>query len=94
MEGLTGFLEALQTVYPRTQVPWCIVHRVRNTLRYVADKDRRAVVADLKRIDQATTGVEAERALETLAEHGDGQYPSLSPLWGGADGPFYNAPLV
>ena len=47
----------------------------------LSDKDRRAVVADLKRIYQATTVAEAERALETLAEHWDGKYPSLSQLW-------------
>lgn len=81
VDGLTGFPEAIQTAYPRTKVQLCIVHLVRNTLRYVADKDRRAVVADLKRIYQATTVAEAERALETLAEHWDGKYPSLSPLW-------------
>lgn len=81
VDGLTGFPEAIQTVYPRTKVQLCIVHRVRNTLRYVADKDRRAVVADLKRIYQATTVAEAERALETLAEHWDGKYPSLSQWW-------------
>lgn len=81
VDGLTGFPEAIQTVYPRTKVQRGIVHRVRNTLRYVADKDRRAVVADLKRIYQATTVAEAERALETLAEHWDGKYPSLSQLW-------------
>jgi transposase-like protein len=81
VDGLTGFPEAIQTVYPRVKVQPCIVHLVRNTLRYVADKDRRAVVADLKRIYQATTVAEAERALETLAEHWDGKYPSLSQLW-------------
>jgi len=81
VDGLTGFPEAIQTVYPRTKVQLCIVHLVRNTLRYVADKDRRAVVADLKRIYQATTLAEAERALETLAERWDGKYPSLSQLW-------------
>jgi putative transposase len=81
VDGLTGFPEAIRTAYPRTKVQLGIVHLVRNTLRHVADKDRRAVVADLKRIDQATTVAEAERALEALAEHWDGKYPSLSPLW-------------
>lgn len=81
VDGLTGFPEAIRTVYPRAQVQLCIVHLVRNTLRYVADKDCRAVVADVKRIYQAATVAEAERALETLAEHWDGKYPSLSRLW-------------
>ncbi len=81
VDGLTGFPEAIQTVYPRTKVQLCIVHLVRNTLRYVADKDRRAVVADLKGIYRATGVAQAERALETLAERWDGKYPSISQLW-------------
>ena len=81
VDGLTGFPEAIRTVYPRAQVQLCIVHLVRNTLRYVADKDCRAVVADVKRIYQAATVADAERALETLAERWDGKYPSLSRLW-------------
>ena len=81
VDGLTGFPEAIQTVYPKTQVQLCIVHLVRNTLRYVSYKDRRAVVADLKRIYQAATVAEAERALETLADRWDSRYPSLSQLW-------------
>jgi putative transposase len=57
------------------------VHLVRNSLRYVADKDSRPVVTDLKRIYQAPTLAQAERALETLAERWDHKYPSLSTLW-------------
>ena len=81
VDGLTGFPEAIQTVYPKTQVQLCIVHLVRHALRYVSYKDRRAVVADLKRIYQAATVAEAERALETLADRWDSRYPSLSQLW-------------
>ena len=57
------------------------MHLVRNSLRYVADKDSRPVVTDLKRIYQAPTLAQAERALETLAERWDHKYPSLSTLW-------------
>ena len=81
VDGLTGFPEAIQTVYPKTQVQLCIVHLVRNALRYVSYKDCRAVVADLKRIYQAATVAEAEHALETLADRWDSRYPSLSQLW-------------
>jgi len=81
VDGLTGFPEAIRTVYPKTQVQLCIVHLVRNALQYVSYKDRRAVIADLKRIYQAATVAEAERALETLADHWDSRYPSLSQLW-------------
>src|SRR5512135_3424345 len=81
VDGLTGFPEAIQTVYPQTQVQLCIVHLVRHTLRYVSYKDRRAVVTDLKGIYRATTVAEAERALEALADRWDGKYPALSQLW-------------
>ena len=52
VDGLTGFPEAIRTVYPQAQVQLCLVHLVRNSLRYVADKDSRPVVTDLKRIYQ------------------------------------------
>jgi putative transposase len=81
VDGLTGFPEAIRTVYPQAQVQLCLVHLVRNSLRYVADKDSRPVVTDLKRIYQAPTLAQAERALETLAECWDHKYPSLSTLW-------------
>ena len=81
VDGLTGFPEAIQTVYPKTQVQLCIVHLVRNALQYVSYKDRRAVVANLKGIYRATTVAEAERALEALADRWDGKYPALSQLW-------------
>lgn len=81
VDRLTGFPEAIQPVDPRAKVQLCIVHRVRDTLRYVADQDRRVVVADWKGIYRATGVAPAERALETLAERWDGKYPSLSPLW-------------
>jgi len=81
VDGLTGFPEAIQTVYPRTQVQLCIVHRVRNSLKYVAYKDRKAVAADRKRSYRAVTVAEAERALDAFAERWDGKYPSISQWW-------------
>lgn len=81
VDGLTGFPEAIQTVYPRTRVQLCIVHMVRNALNYVAYKDRKAVAAELKRIYRAATLAEAERALEDFAERWDSKYPSISQLW-------------
>jgi putative transposase len=81
VDGLTGFPEAIQTVYPNAKIQLCIVHLMRNALNYVAYKDRRAVAAELKRIYQAVTVAEAERALEQFSERWDGKYPSLSALW-------------
>lgn len=81
VDGLTGFPEAIQTVYPKAKVQLCIVHLMRNALNYVAYKDRRAVAADLKRIYQAVTVAEAEQALERFSERWDGKYPSISAMW-------------
>jgi putative transposase len=59
----------------------CIVHLIRNCLRYVPWKDSKAVVADLKPIYQAATLAEAEAALETFAAQWDEQYPAISQIW-------------
>jgi len=67
VDGLTGFPQAIEAVYPDTQVQLCIVHLIRNCLRYVPWKDSKAVVADLKPIYQAATLAEAEAALDTFA---------------------------
>ncbi len=81
VDGLTGFPEAIQTVYPKAKIQLCIVHLMRNALNSVAYKDRRAVAAALKRIYQAITVAEAEQALEQFSERWDGKYPSISALW-------------
>lgn len=60
---LTGFDDAIYTAYPQTKVRLCVVRLVRAALKYVTDKDSRAVAADLKKINNATTLVEAEQAL-------------------------------
>jgi len=81
VDGLTGFPQAIEAVYPDTQVQLCIVHLIRNCLRYVPWKDRKAVVADLKPIYQAATLAEAEVALDTFAAKWDEQYPAISQIW-------------
>lgn len=81
VDGLTGFPEAIQTVYPKAKIQLCIVHLMRNALNYVSYKDRRAVATDLKRIYQAVTVAEAEQALERFSERWDGKYPSISAMW-------------
>jgi putative transposase len=81
VDGLTGFAEALQAVYPRTAVQLCIVHKVRNSLRYVPWKARKAVAADLRTIYSAPSLKEAETALERFAETWDAQYPTISRSW-------------
>ena len=83
VDGLTGFPEAIAAVFPKTQVQLCIVHMVRNSLRYVSWNDKKAVVADLKRIYQSVTEQEAALELERFAQHWDSQYPSISRSWRG-----------
>ncbi len=81
VDSLTGFPEAINTVYPKAQVQLCIVHMVRNSLKYVSYKGRKAVAADLKRIYQSITMEEAEVELQTFAQKWESQYPSIAKSW-------------
>jgi len=81
VDGLTGFPEAIAAAFPKTQVQLCIVHMVRNSLRFVSWKDRKQVAAGLKKIYQSVTVTEAEQELEAFAEQWDRQYPSISHSW-------------
>jgi putative transposase len=80
-DGLTGFPDAIETVFPKTQVQLCIVHMVRNSLSFVSYKDRKAVAADLKKVYGAMTEPEAEQALLKFAQTWDKQYPTISKSW-------------
>jgi transposase-like protein len=80
-DGLTGFPQAIESLYPQTQVHLCIVHLIRNCLRYVPWKDAKAVAADLKPIYQAATLQEAEIALDAFAAQWDALYPAISQIW-------------
>jgi len=80
-DGLSGFPDAIEAVFPKTQVQLCIVHLVRNSLSYVSYKDRKAVATDLKRIYSAATETEAEQNLVLFAETWDKQYPTISKSW-------------
>lgn len=96
VDGLVGFVEAIETVYPRTTTQLCIVHVIRNSLRYVSYKDRKAVVADLKTIYEASTIEEAELALEAFSAKWDKQFPAISRLWfekWANITPFFNYPV-
>ncbi len=81
VDGLSGFPEAINTVYPDTKIQLCIVHMVRNSLKLVAWKDRKACAADLRTIYQSVHVEEAERELEAFAQKWDGKYPSISRSW-------------
>ena len=81
VDGLKGFPDAINTVYPETQIQLCIVHMVRNSMKYVPWKDYKAVTADLKQIYQSITEEEALQALDQFAGRWDDKYPQISRSW-------------
>jgi transposase-like protein len=81
VDGLSGFPEAIRAAYPLAKVQLCVVHLVRAALRYVSTQDSAAVVADLKKIYQAATVLEAEQALENFAQAWDAKYPTIAKTW-------------
>lgn len=81
VDGLSGFPEAIKAVYPQARVQLCIVHLVRAALKYVTDADSRKVIADLKKIYQAATVLEAEQELENFSAQWDDKYPTISKQW-------------
>ena len=78
VDGLKGFPDAITAVYPQTWIQLCIIHMVRNSLRYVSWKDYKAIMSDLKRIYQSTTEEAALQALEAFASTWDDKYPQIS----------------
>jgi len=81
VDGLKGFPEAIEAAFPQTQIQLCIVHMVRNSMKYVPWKGYKAIAADLKRIYQSSTEDEALLELERFAETWDGRYPQISKSW-------------
>ena len=81
VDGLSGFPDAIQTVYPQTKIQLCIVHMVRNSLKFVSWKDYKAVTTDLKTIYKAISEAAAEQALADFAAKWDDKYPSISKQW-------------
>ena len=80
-DGLKGFPEAIETIYPNTEVQLCIVHMVRASLGYVSWKQRKAVASDLRLVYQAATAMEADLQLDTFAQKWDGVCPMVSQTW-------------
>ena len=81
VDGLTGFPEAIETAYPKTQVQLCIVHMVRNSLKYVSWKQRKAVAADLKAIYSAPNVEAAEEALAAFEAKYQDRFPQIARSW-------------
>ena len=81
VDGLKGFPEAIQSIYPKTEVQLCIVHQIRNSLRYVGSKHQKAFLVDLKRVYQALNKEAAESALDELEKIWGDQYPIVIKSW-------------
>ncbi len=81
VDGIKGFPEAMESVFPLTRIQLCLVHMVRHSLSYVSWKERKEVATDLKAIYRSATVSEAEQALENFTEKWDRKYPSISKSW-------------
>lgn len=81
VDGLTGFPDAINAVFPKTKIQLCIVHLVRNSLRYVSYKDMKAVASDLKSVYNSLNIEQAENALLVFGEKWDAKYPAISRSW-------------
>lgn len=81
VDGLKGFPDAINSVYPQTHIQLCIIHMVRNSLKYVSWKDYKAVTSGLKAVYQAPTEEAALMALDAFAGEWDDKYPQISKSW-------------
>lgn len=81
VDGLKGFPEAINSVYPKTRIQLCIIHMVRNSLKYVSWKDYKAVTTDLKAVYQAVTEEAGLKALDEFSDQWDDKYPQISKSW-------------
>ncbi|MEE4246132.1 MAG: IS256 family transposase [Kangiellaceae bacterium] len=80
-DGLKGFPEAIATIYPETEVQQCVIHQIRNSIKYVGSKHQKAFMADLKPVYRATSKSAAETALDELETKWGGQYPIVIESW-------------
>lgn len=81
VDGLKGFPEAIETIYPDTEIQHCIIHQIRNSMKYVASKNQKAFMADLKCVYKAATLNAAESALDELEAKWGDSYPMVIKSW-------------
>jgi putative transposase len=81
IDNLKGFAEAIQSTFPKTEIQSCIVHQIRNSLKYVASKDQKPFLKDLKEVYQATTKEQAEQQLDALEQKWGKKYPLVLNSW-------------
>ena len=81
IDGLKGFPEAIETIFPKTEVQLCVVHQIRNSLRYVGSKNQKEFMVDLKRVYKAPNKELAESELDKLEDKWNGKYPIVIKSW-------------
>ncbi len=81
VDGLDGFPQAIEAVYPQTEIQQCIIHQIRNTTRFVSYKDIKRLMTDLKRVYTAPTEETAREELESFRNIWDSQYPKIYRSW-------------
>ena len=81
IDNLKGFAEAIRSVYPKTEIQSCIVHQIRNSLKFIASKDQKEFMRDLKKVYRADTKITAELELESLADKWGKKYPVVIDSW-------------
>ena len=80
-DNLTGFSNAIEAVFPKTEIQNCIIHQLRNSSKYVSYKDLKALMADLKAVYTAVDEHSASAALDVFADHWDKKYPKIAQSW-------------
>jgi len=80
-DNLSGFSKAIESIYPKAEVQKCLVHQIRNTLKYTASKDQKEMVKDMKKIYKADTKELAQQALSELCEKWQTKYPKVTESW-------------
>ncbi len=81
VDGLKGFPEAIATIFPNTEIQLCVIHQIRNSMRYVASKDQKAFMRDLKPVYRAVNKEAAETSLDKLEEVWGSKYPKVIESW-------------
>jgi transposase-like protein len=81
VDGLKGFPEAIESIYPNTEIQHCIIHQIRNSMKYVTPKNQKAFMADLKCAYKAATLNTAEVALDELKTKWADKYPMVIKSW-------------
>lgn len=81
IDNLKGFDEAIRTIYPYTEIQTCVVHQIRNSIKYIASKDQKAFMADLKPVYRADNEAQALTELESLKEKWNKKYPMVIGSW-------------